>query len=103
MLVFVDCKLGADLLSEAVQKITGLKSTSVHSYKTQMERKDVLKVTPSILLCSLAHKSALPHFQEVPYYQLFFYFYLLTKIFFQLFLKLILFFNDSENFRQGVV
>ncbi|XP_044798562.2 probable ATP-dependent RNA helicase DDX59 isoform X2 [Bubalus bubalis] len=43
VLVFVDCKLGADLLSEAVQKITGLKSTSVHSDKTQMERKDVLK------------------------------------------------------------
>lgn len=66
MLVFVDCKLGADLLSEAVQKITGLKSTSVHSDKTQMERKNILKVTPSILLCSLAPKSALPHFQEVP-------------------------------------
>ncbi|XP_025141077.2 probable ATP-dependent RNA helicase DDX59 isoform X3 [Bubalus bubalis] len=44
VLVFVDCKLGADLLSEAVQKITGLKSTSVHSDKTQMERKDVLKI-----------------------------------------------------------
>lgn len=43
VLVFVDCKLGADLLSEAVQKITGLKSTSVHSDKTQMERKNILK------------------------------------------------------------
>ncbi|XP_032466294.1 probable ATP-dependent RNA helicase DDX59 isoform X2 [Phocoena sinus] len=43
VLVFVDCKLGADLLSEAVQKITGLKSTSVHSEKPQPERKNILK------------------------------------------------------------
>ncbi|XP_068397973.1 probable ATP-dependent RNA helicase DDX59 isoform X2 [Eschrichtius robustus] len=43
VLVFVDCKLGADLLSEAVQKITGLKSTSVHSEKSQPERKNILK------------------------------------------------------------
>ncbi|XP_043341228.1 probable ATP-dependent RNA helicase DDX59 isoform X2 [Cervus canadensis] len=43
VLVFVDCKLGADLLSEAVQKITGLKSTSMHSDKSQMERKNTLK------------------------------------------------------------
>ncbi|XP_037352342.1 probable ATP-dependent RNA helicase DDX59 [Talpa occidentalis] len=43
VLVFVDCKLGADLLSEAVQKITGLKSVSIHSDKSQMERKNILK------------------------------------------------------------
>ncbi|CAH6787722.1 Ddx59 [Phodopus roborovskii] len=43
VLVFVDCKLGADLLSEAVQKITGLNSTSFHSEKPQVERRDILK------------------------------------------------------------
>ncbi|XP_012582188.1 PREDICTED: probable ATP-dependent RNA helicase DDX59 [Condylura cristata] len=43
VLVFVGCKLGADLLSEAVQKITGLKSVSIHSEKSQMERKNILK------------------------------------------------------------
>uniref|UniRef100_A0A673U5U1 RNA helicase n=1 Tax=Suricata suricatta TaxID=37032 RepID=A0A673U5U1_SURSU len=43
VLVFVDCKLGADLLSEAVQKVTGLKSVSIHSEKSQTERKSTLK------------------------------------------------------------
>lgn len=43
VLVFVDCRLGADLLSEAVQKITGLNSTSIHSEKSQVERRDILK------------------------------------------------------------
>ncbi|XP_060034497.1 probable ATP-dependent RNA helicase DDX59 isoform X4 [Erinaceus europaeus] len=43
VLVFVDCKLGADLLSEAVQKITSLKSVSIHSEKSQIERKNILK------------------------------------------------------------
>ncbi|KAM4861304.1 putative ATP-dependent RNA helicase DDX59 isoform 2-T5 [Thomomys bottae] len=43
VLVFVDCRLGADLLSEAVEKITGLKSTSIHSEKPQVERKNILK------------------------------------------------------------
>ncbi|XP_045154111.1 probable ATP-dependent RNA helicase DDX59 [Echinops telfairi] len=43
VLVFVDCRLGADLLSEAVQKITGLKSISIHSEKPQVERKNILK------------------------------------------------------------
>lgn len=43
VLVFVDHKLGADLLSEAVQKITGLNSTSIHSEKPQIERKNTLK------------------------------------------------------------
>ncbi|KAM6217911.1 putative ATP-dependent RNA helicase DDX59 isoform 2-T2 [Rhynchocyon petersi] len=44
VLVFVDCRLGADLLSDAVQKITGLKSTSMHSEKSQIERKNILKI-----------------------------------------------------------
>ncbi|XP_052056734.1 probable ATP-dependent RNA helicase DDX59 [Apodemus sylvaticus] len=43
VLVFVDCRLGADLLSEAVQKITGLNSTAIHSEKSQVERRDILK------------------------------------------------------------
>nr|XP_008530673.1 PREDICTED: probable ATP-dependent RNA helicase DDX59 [Equus przewalskii] len=43
VLVFVDCKLGADLLSEAVQKVTGLKSVSIHSEKSQTERRNILK------------------------------------------------------------
>nr|XP_045012619.1 probable ATP-dependent RNA helicase DDX59 isoform X2 [Jaculus jaculus] len=43
VLVFVDCKLGADLLSEAVRKITGLQSTSIHSEKSQVERRNILK------------------------------------------------------------
>ncbi|XP_077013463.1 putative ATP-dependent RNA helicase DDX59 [Tamandua tetradactyla] len=43
VLVFVDCKLGADLLSDAVEKITGLKSTSIHSEKSQIERRNILK------------------------------------------------------------
>ncbi|XP_037681006.1 probable ATP-dependent RNA helicase DDX59 [Choloepus didactylus] len=43
VLVFVDCKLGADLLSDAVQKITGLKSTSIHSEKSQIERRSILE------------------------------------------------------------
>lgn len=81
MLVFVDCKLGADLLSEAVQKVTGLQSASVHSDKTQTERKSTLEVTPSVLSCSLARKSALSHFQEIPYYQLFFIFIYLPEFF----------------------
>lgn len=48
VLVFVGCKLGADLLSEAVQKITGLNSTSIHSEKSQIERKNILKVWHSV-------------------------------------------------------
>lgn len=44
VLVFVDCKLGADLLSEAVEKVTGLKSVSIHSEKSQTERRNILKV-----------------------------------------------------------
>ncbi|XP_036133378.1 probable ATP-dependent RNA helicase DDX59 isoform X2 [Molossus molossus] len=44
VLVFVDCRLGADLLSEAVQKVTGLRSVSMHSEKPQTERKAILEV-----------------------------------------------------------
>lgn len=43
VLVFVDCRLGADLLSEAVQKVTGLRSVSMHSEKPQAERKSILE------------------------------------------------------------
>lgn len=44
MVVFVDCKLGADLLCEAVQKVMGLKTVAIHSDKTQHERNRILKV-----------------------------------------------------------
>lgn len=44
MLVFVDCKLGADLLSDAVHKITGLQCTAMHSEKSQVERTNILQV-----------------------------------------------------------
>ncbi|NXF89151.1 DDX59 helicase, partial [Eubucco bourcierii] len=43
VLVFVDCKLGADLLSDAVHKITGLQCTAMHSEKPQVERTDILQ------------------------------------------------------------
>ncbi|KAF4789617.1 kinesin family member 14 [Turdus rufiventris] len=43
VLVFVDCKLGADLLSDAVHKITGLECTAMHSEKSQVERTDILQ------------------------------------------------------------
>ncbi|KAM8805516.1 putative ATP-dependent RNA helicase DDX59 [Eudromia elegans] len=43
VLVFVDCKLGADLLSDAVHKITGLQSVSMHSEKSQVERTEILQ------------------------------------------------------------
>uniref|UniRef100_A0A7M4FIX1 RNA helicase n=1 Tax=Crocodylus porosus TaxID=8502 RepID=A0A7M4FIX1_CROPO len=43
VLVFVDCKLGADLLSDAVHKITGLQSISIHSDKSQTERTTILQ------------------------------------------------------------
>ncbi|ELK24923.1 Putative ATP-dependent RNA helicase DDX59 [Myotis davidii] len=43
VLVFVDCRLGADLLSEAVQKVTGLRSVSMHSEKPQAERRSILE------------------------------------------------------------
>ncbi|XP_041745612.1 probable ATP-dependent RNA helicase DDX59 [Coregonus clupeaformis] len=43
VVVFVDCKLGADLLCEAVKKIMGLNTVAMHSDKTQWERNRILK------------------------------------------------------------
>ncbi|XP_063056911.1 probable ATP-dependent RNA helicase DDX59 isoform X1 [Engraulis encrasicolus] len=43
VVVFVDCKLGADLLCEAVGKIMGLKTVAIHSDKSQHERNKILK------------------------------------------------------------
>ncbi|XP_041033726.1 probable ATP-dependent RNA helicase DDX59 isoform X2 [Carcharodon carcharias] len=43
VLVFVDCRLGADLLSNAVQTITGLKTVAIHSDKAQCERNQILQ------------------------------------------------------------
>ncbi|XP_051930515.1 probable ATP-dependent RNA helicase DDX59 [Hippocampus zosterae] len=43
VVVFVDCKLGADLLCEAVAKVTGLNTVAIHSDKSQLERNRILK------------------------------------------------------------
>ncbi|KAM9761430.1 putative ATP-dependent RNA helicase DDX59 [Menidia menidia] len=43
VVVFVDCKLGADLLCEAVTKVTGLTTVAIHSDKTQWERNRILR------------------------------------------------------------
>ncbi|XP_056384066.1 mucin-2-like [Hyla sarda] len=43
VLVFVDCRLGADLLSEAVHKITELQCVAIHSEKPQSERTKILQ------------------------------------------------------------
>ncbi|XP_042321589.1 probable ATP-dependent RNA helicase DDX59 [Sceloporus undulatus] len=43
VLVFVECKLGADLLSDAVHKITGLQTISMHADKSQIERTTILQ------------------------------------------------------------
>lgn len=43
VVVFVDCKLGADLLCEAVAKVTGLTTVAIHSDKSQRERNRILK------------------------------------------------------------
>ncbi|KAG9483319.1 hypothetical protein GDO78_009313 [Eleutherodactylus coqui] len=43
ILVFVDCRLGADLLSEAVRKITELECVAFHSEKSQLERTNILQ------------------------------------------------------------
>ncbi|XP_072516115.1 probable ATP-dependent RNA helicase DDX59 [Salminus brasiliensis] len=43
VVVFVDCKLGADLLCEAVQKVMGLNTVAIHSDKKQWERNRILK------------------------------------------------------------
>ncbi|XP_042298901.1 probable ATP-dependent RNA helicase DDX59 [Sceloporus undulatus] len=42
-LVFVECKLGADLLNDAVHKITGLQTISMHADKSQIERTTILQ------------------------------------------------------------
>lgn len=44
VVVFVDCKLGADLLCEAVAKVTGLNTVAIHSDKSQWERNRILRV-----------------------------------------------------------
>ena len=44
VVVFVDCKLGADLLCEAVTKVMELNTVAIHSDKTQWERNRILKV-----------------------------------------------------------
>ncbi|XP_029939948.1 probable ATP-dependent RNA helicase DDX59 [Salarias fasciatus] len=43
VVVFVDCKAGADLLCEAVAKVTGLTSVAIHSDKSQWERNRILR------------------------------------------------------------
>ncbi|CAN9500960.1 unnamed protein product [Ophioblennius macclurei] len=43
VVVFVDCKVGADLLCEAVAKVTGLTAVAIHSDKSQWERNRVLR------------------------------------------------------------
>lgn len=43
VVVFVDCKLGADLLCEAVHTVMGLNTVAIHSEKTQLERNRILK------------------------------------------------------------
>lgn len=43
VVVFVDCKLGADLLCEAVQKVMGLNTVAIHSEKMQWERNKIVK------------------------------------------------------------
>lgn len=45
VVVFVDCKLGADLLCEAVSKVTGLTTVAIHSDKSQWERNRILRVS----------------------------------------------------------
>lgn len=46
VVVFVECKLGADLLCEAVAKVTGLTTVAIHSDKSQWERNRILRVRP---------------------------------------------------------
>ncbi|KAG7514897.1 hypothetical protein JOB18_045189 [Solea senegalensis] len=43
VVVFVDCKLGADLLCEAVSQVTGLNTVAIHSDKSQLERNRILR------------------------------------------------------------
>lgn len=46
VVVFVDCKMGADLLCEAVTKVMGLNTVAIHSDKSQWERNRILTVRP---------------------------------------------------------
>lgn len=46
VVVFVESKLGADLLCEAVAKVTGLTAVAIHSDKSQWERNRILRVRP---------------------------------------------------------
>ncbi|KAM4548412.1 putative ATP-dependent RNA helicase DDX59 isoform 1-T1 [Odontesthes bonariensis] len=46
VVVFVDCKLGADLLCEAVTKVMDLTTVAIHSDKNQWERNHILRVRP---------------------------------------------------------
>ncbi|XP_077134253.1 putative ATP-dependent RNA helicase DDX59 [Ranitomeya variabilis] len=43
VLVFVDCRLGADLLSDAIRKITQLECVAIHSEKSQSERTKIVQ------------------------------------------------------------
>ncbi|XP_059196451.1 probable ATP-dependent RNA helicase DDX59 [Centropristis striata] len=43
VVVFVDCKLGADLLCEAVAKVTGFNTVAMHSDKSQLQRNRILR------------------------------------------------------------
>ncbi|XP_034439455.1 probable ATP-dependent RNA helicase DDX59 [Hippoglossus hippoglossus] len=43
VVVFVDCKQGADLLCEAVTKVMGLNTVAIHSDKSQLERNRILR------------------------------------------------------------
>ncbi|MBN3276860.1 DDX59 helicase, partial [Polyodon spathula] len=43
VLVFVNCKLGADLLCDAIHKVMDLKTVSIHSNKSQIERNRILQ------------------------------------------------------------
>lgn len=64
VLVFVDCRLGADLLSEAVQKVTGLRSAAVHAEKPQAERACVLQVWPVPSAPAVARRPVSPPCRE---------------------------------------
>ncbi|XP_073065303.1 DEAD-box ATP-dependent RNA helicase 41 [Primulina eburnea] len=43
VVVFVDSRLGADLLSEAITTATGIKALSIHGEKPMEERRDILR------------------------------------------------------------
>ncbi|KAG7217538.1 hypothetical protein INR49_021465, partial [Caranx melampygus] len=55
VVVFVDCKLGADLLCEAVAKVTDLNTVAIHSDKTQWERNRILRFN----VCSVVFSGSL--------------------------------------------